>query len=45
MVISKGINHNIDELLVGIVTQLKLRREKHFEKNNKHKVTLSLTFI
>ena len=32
-----GINHNVDELLVGILTQLQLRkhRVKHSEKTNK----------
>lgn len=34
---SPGINHNIDELLVGVVTQLKLRRERQEEKTNKDK--------
>ena len=35
---SSGINHNVDELLVGVVTQLKLRRERQEEKTNKDKV-------
>ena len=32
-----GINHNVDELLVGILTQLKLRKDKvkHSQKANK----------
>ena len=29
-----GINHNVDELLIGILSQLKLRREKVREKRS-----------
>jgi len=35
---SPGINHNVDELLVGIVTQLKLRRHLFLERTNKDKI-------
>ena len=34
-----GINHNVDELLVGVVTQLKLRKTAASEKTNKDKVS------
>ena len=37
-----GINHNVDELLVGVVTQLKLRKYAASEKTNKDKVTVHL---
>ena len=36
---STGINHNVDELLVGVVTQLKLRKNAASEKTNKDKVS------
>lgn len=35
---SPGINHNVDELLVGVVTQLKLRKTAASEKTNKDKI-------
>jgi len=35
---SPGINHNVDELLVGVVTQLKLRKNAASEKTNKDKI-------
>ena len=33
-----GINHNVDELLVGLVTQIKLRKENQTDKSSKEKV-------
>ena len=40
-----GINHNVDELLVGVVTQLKLRKTAASEKTNKDKVSTRLCVL
>ena len=36
----KGINYNVDELLVGILSQLKLRKEKSSERKKGSKVNI-----
>ena len=41
---SSGINHNVDELLVGILTQLRLKRQKAAqEKSTTNKVTINFS--
>ena len=44
----EGINHNVDELLIGILSQLKLRRENITEKRStkvRKQKTFKLTFL
>ncbi len=31
---TSGINHNVDELLVGVLTQIRLRRRKRDKNRN-----------
>ena len=35
-----GINHNIDELLVGVLSQINLRENSKYNKKNHNKVEL-----
>ena len=43
---STGINHNVDELLVGILTQLRLKRQKaEQEKSAKRQVEEDTDFL
>ena len=44
-VFGAGINHNVDELLIGILFQLKLRRENVREKSSTKVSLTSLTRI
>ena len=45
LIIILGINHNIDELLVGIFTQINLRQKSHGHSLNKVKLFIYITNI